>query len=128
MRICVDDFWCILTMPPLFQEMYTAIKTQQILQPLGHINAEGRASTSSLGPGHHQLVRKRSQRGQNDRVSNLKRGSMRGIQTLFAQNGASQYSSNSRIDGRISPAPSFAASAHEVCSSLSPSGCFARLT
>ena len=59
-------------------------------------------------------MRNRSQRGQHDRLMNLKRGSVRGIQTLFAAQGISPYSSNSSIDGRISPAPSFATSAHDV--------------
>lgn len=85
--------------------MYTAIKSHQILQPL---NAIERASTSS---GAH-LTRNGSRRGQNDRVSNLKRGSMRGIQSLFNTHGG-QYGGGS-YDGRSSPAPSFAHSAHEV--------------
>ena len=98
--------------------MYNAIKSNQILQPLGHLSVPERMSTSSLSPGlaHHQLLRNRSQRGiSGDRLANLKRGSMRGIQTLFAaQTGVSPYSSNSSIDGRASPSPSFAASAYEV--------------
>lgn len=74
-----------------------------------------RASMSSLSPGGpHSLMRNRSQQRQNDRLTSLKRGSMRGIQTLFsAQNGVSPYSSNSSVDGRISPSPSFATS-HDV--------------
>jgi PH and SEC7 domain-containing protein len=47
----------------------------------------------------------------------LKRGSIRGIQTLLGQQvGVSPYSSNSSIegrdprDGRVSPSPSFATS------------------
>lgn len=90
--------------------MYTAIKSQQILQPLGSI-AMGRASTSSLTPGSpHTLLKARpSMRG--DRVTTLKRGSIRGIASLLqAQAAMSPYSSNSSIDGRVSPAPSFATS------------------
>ncbi|KAL5528345.1 hypothetical protein ACEPAF_7481 [Sanghuangporus sanghuang] len=97
-------------MESLLKEMYTAIKTQQILQPMGVVE---RASVSS-GPGAH-LFRNGSRRGQNDRVANLKRGSMRGIQSLFsAHAGASPYGNSGSIDGRISPAPSFANSTHEV--------------
>ncbi|KAI5123999.1 hypothetical protein M0805_006409 [Coniferiporia weirii] len=99
-------------MESLLKEMYTAIKTQQILQPLGRVGTE-RASTSSLTPGAH-LIRNGSRRGQNDRVANLKRGSMRGIQSLFsAHAGGSPYGNNGGFDGRTSPAPSFANSAHE---------------
>lgn len=89
--------------------MYTAIKSQQILQP---VNAAERGSVSST-PAH--LYRTGSRRGQNDRVANLKRGSVRGIQSLFtAHGGASPYGNSGSVDGRISPAPSFANSAHEV--------------
>ncbi|EJD02779.1 uncharacterized protein FOMMEDRAFT_133996 [Fomitiporia mediterranea MF3/22] len=96
-------------MENLLKEMYTAIKNQQILQPL---NAVERASVSS-GPGVH-LYRNGSRR-QNDRVANLKRGSVRGIQSLFsAHAGSSPYGNSGSLDGRISPVPSFANSAHEV--------------
>lgn len=95
--------------------MYSAIKQHQILQPMTHLSVNERASTSSLSPGpHHSLLRKRSLRGQNDRVANLKRGSMRGIQTLFNAQGNSPYG----MDGRISPSPSFATSTHEVLSQI----------
>lgn len=98
--------------------MYNAIKHQQILQP---ITANERASTSSLAPGS-ALMRRGSQRSFNappDRLSNLKRGSIRGIQTLLG--GQSPYGSNSSssvIDGRISPSPSFATSIGDVCSNF----------
>ncbi|KAH8119341.1 hypothetical protein DFH11DRAFT_1501723 [Phellopilus nigrolimitatus] len=99
-------------MESLLKEMYTAIKTQQILQPINHSSIE-RGSTSSLSP--NALLRNGSRRGQNDRVANLKRGSMRGIQSLFAAHaGASPYGNSGSFDGRASPAPSFANSAHEV--------------
>ncbi|KAL5507199.1 hypothetical protein ACEPAH_6655 [Sanghuangporus vaninii] len=102
-------------MESLLKEMYTAIKTQQILQPMGVVE---RASVSS-GPGAH-LFRNGSRRGQNDRVANLKRGSMRGIQSLFsAHAGASPYGNSGSIDGRISPAPSFANSTHEALAASS---------
>src|ERR1700761_9191849 len=88
--------------------MYNAIKSQQILQPLS-----SRASTSSLNP--HTPLRNRSLRSPQDRITNIKRGSIRGIQSILgAPNGNSPYSSNSSVDGRASPAPSFATSAHEV--------------
>lgn len=88
--------------------MYNAIKSQQILQPLN-----SRPSTSSLNP--NTLHRNRSIRNQQDRITNIKRGSIRGIQSILgAPNGISPYSSNSSVDGRASPAPSFATSAHEV--------------
>lgn len=93
------------------KEMYSAIKSQQILQPASHLATLERASMSSLSPGpHHSLLRNRSQQ-RNDRVANMKRGSMRGIQTLFAQG---PYGSTNSMDGRLSPAPSFATSANEV--------------
>ena len=86
--------------------MYTAIKQQQILQLQGH--AMERASISS-GPG--ALLRAGSRRGQNDRVANLKRGSMRGIQSLFNAHGSGSPLGN---DGRASPVPSFGNSSLEV--------------
>ena len=88
--------------------MYNAIKSQQILQPLS-----SRPSTSSLNP--NTPLRNRSLRSQHDRITNIKRGSIRGIQSILGTpNGISPYSSNSSVDGRASPAPSFATSAHEV--------------
>ena len=61
------------------------------------------------------MLRKRSLRAQPDRLTTLKRGSIRGLQSILSlQSGASPYSSNSSIDGRISPSPSFATSTHEV--------------
>ncbi|TFY55545.1 hypothetical protein EVJ58_g8172, partial [Rhodofomes roseus] len=96
-------------MENLLKEMYSAVKSQQILQPIGS-TLMARSSTSSLSPHHGVLLRQRSLRGQpGDRLANLKRGSIRGLQSiLHAQAGASPYSSNSSIDGRASPAPSFA--------------------
>ncbi|KAH9935590.1 uncharacterized protein B0H18DRAFT_1207160 [Fomitopsis serialis] len=93
----------------LLKEMYNAVKSQQILQPIGSA-LTARSSTSSLSPHHGALLRQRSLRGQQgDRLANLKRGSIRGLQSiLHAQSGASPYSSNSSVDGRASPAPSFA--------------------
>ena len=87
--------------------MYAAIKSQQILQPLD----AGRSSVGSLSPG---MMRNRSLRSQPDRLATLKRGSIRGLQSIIAAQGASPYSSNSSIDGRVSPSPSFATSTHEV--------------
>ena len=69
-----------------------------------------------LDTAHHLMARSRSLRGgPPDRLTTLKRGSIRGIQSIL---GApySPYSSNSSIDGRASPSPSFATSTHEVCS------------
>lgn len=61
------------------------------------------------------MMRNRSLRTQPDRLTTLKRGSIRGIQSiLHAQQGISPYSSNSSIDGRVSPSPSFSTSTHEV--------------
>ena len=94
--------------------MYNAVKSQQILQPLGS-GVPMRSSMSSLSPGQSGLHRKQSWRGNNDRLTTLKRGSIRGLQTILnAPAGSSPYSSNSSIDGRVSPSPSFATSAHEV--------------
>ena len=96
--------------------MYNAIKHQQILQPLSSM---ARTSMSSLSPGGTGMMRNRSVRSQNDRLTTLKRGSIRGIQSILSvQSGVSPYSSNSSIDGRVSPSPSFATSTHEVGSKI----------
>ncbi|KAI9463546.1 hypothetical protein BJY52DRAFT_1252141 [Lactarius psammicola] len=111
-------------MESLLKDMYNAIKSQQILQPLS-----SRTSTSSLNP--NTPLRNRSLRTQQDRITNIKRGSIRGIQSILGTpNGISPYSSNSSVDGRASPAPSFATSAHEniqgsVMSFLTPALGFA---
>ena len=98
--------------------MYNAIKSQQILQPMN--TTLTRSSVSSLSPGGSGMMRNRSLRGQPDRLATLKRGSIRGLQSILsAQNGISPYSSNSSIDGRVSPSPSFATSTHEVTSHCS---------
>ncbi|KAJ7925285.1 hypothetical protein B0H13DRAFT_1975846 [Mycena leptocephala] len=97
-------------MESLLKEMYNAVKSQQILQPLN----SSRSSTGSLSPGA-TMLRNRSQRGPPDRLTTLKRGSIRGLQSILgAQQAASPYSSNSSIDGRTSPSPSFATSTHET--------------
>lgn len=106
--------FCLITLLN-FQDMYNAIKHQQILQP---VPGTERASTSSLTPGSAMMRRgsQRSFNGQPDRLSNFKRGSIRGIQTLLG--GQSPYGSNSSssiVDGRISPSPSFATSIGDVC-------------
>ncbi|RDB16953.1 hypothetical protein Hypma_002582 [Hypsizygus marmoreus] len=96
----------------LLKEMYNAIKSQQILQPL---NSSVSRSGTSLSPGGATMLRNRSLRGQPDRLATLKRGSIRGLQSIInSQAGISPYSSNSSIDGRVSPSPSFATSTHEV--------------
>jgi hypothetical protein len=61
-------------------------------------------------------MRNRSMRGQQpDRLMTLKRGSIRGLQSIMGvPTGPSPYSSNSSIDGRASPSPSFATSVNEV--------------
>jgi len=93
--------------------MYTAIKSQQILQPLG-TTFMARVSTSSLSPGAAHLIgRNRSYRGPSDRLTTLKRGSIRGIQSILTP-GYNPYGSNSSVNGRVSPSPSFATSTHEV--------------
>jgi PH and SEC7 domain-containing protein len=96
------------------QDMYNAIKSQQILQPLSS-SFGARPSTSSLSPGG-TMLRNRSIRGQQpDRLMTLKRGSIRGLQSIMgAPTGPSPYSSNSSIDGRASPSPSFATSINEA--------------
>ncbi|KAF6761177.1 Sec7 domain GEF [Ephemerocybe angulata] len=95
-------------MESLLKEMYNAIKSQQILQPLASM---GRSSMSSLSPGGAAVMRNRSLRtAQQDRLTTLKRGSI-----PRAASGVSPYSSNSSItDGRVSPSPSFATSQHEA--------------
>ena len=73
-----------------------------------------RTSTSSLSPGAAHLIgRNRSYRGPSDRLTTLKRGSIRGIQSILTP-GYSPYGNGSNVDGRVSPAPSFATSTHEV--------------
>ncbi|KAH8828463.1 hypothetical protein DL96DRAFT_1709747 [Flagelloscypha sp. PMI_526] len=100
-------------MEGVLKEMYNAIKSQQILQPLG--SGPARLSTSSLSPGGSTIRRNQSLRGPPDRLATLKRGSIRGIQSILGQQqGSSPYSSNSSIEGRVSPSPSFAASTHEA--------------
>jgi hypothetical protein len=107
--VVYDRIW-EMEMENLLKDMYTAIKSQQILQPLD----ASRPSVGSLSPGN-TMMRNRSLRGgQPDRLATLKRGSIRGLQSIIAQQGASPYSSNSSIDGRVSPSPSFATSTHEV--------------
>ncbi|KAJ4483460.1 hypothetical protein J3R30DRAFT_1783685 [Lentinula aciculospora] len=97
-------------MENLLKEMYNAIKSQQISQPL---NISRSSMSSSLSPGG-PMLRNRSLRGPPDRLTTLKRGSIRGIQSIVGQGGVSPYSSNSSIDGRASPSPSFATSTHEA--------------
>lgn len=79
--------------------------------------ALARSSTSSLSP-YGTVLRNRSLRTQqNDRFANLKRGSIRGLQSILSPHGGySPYGTTN--DGRASPAPSFATS-HEVSLSSS---------
>ncbi|KAF8658264.1 hypothetical protein AX16_002040 [Volvariella volvacea WC 439] len=106
-------------MEALLKEMYNAIKSQQILQPLSA--SMTRPSTSSIGGRGGILMRNRSLRGPPDRLTTFKRGSILGIQTLMnAQTGPSPYSSNSSIDGRVSPSPSFATSTNEALYGTNP--------
>ncbi|TCD67442.1 hypothetical protein EIP91_012359 [Steccherinum ochraceum] len=102
-----DKNWEV-EMESMLKEMYTAVKNQQILQPLGSVTG-ARSSTSSLSP-HGTVLRSRSLRGaQQDRLTNLKRGSIRGLQSILNQHaGNSPYG----YDGRASPSPSFSTS-HE---------------
>ncbi|KAF7376130.1 Sec7-like domain belongs to guanine nucleotide exchange factors [Mycena sanguinolenta] len=99
-------------MENLLKDMYNAVKSQQILQPLN----SSRSSMGSLTTGPNGTVsRIRSQRGPPDRLTTLKRGSIRGLQSILGQQANSPYSSNSSItDGRTSPSPSFATSTHEA--------------
>lgn len=116
-QVIFDRSW-EMEMEGLLKDMYNAIKSHQILQPLGSTFA-ARFSTSSLSPGaaHGLIGRNRSYRGAPDRLANLKRGSFRGIQNILGS-PYSPYSSNSSIDGRVSPSPSFATSTHEGASSV----------
>ncbi|CAK5265616.1 unnamed protein product [Mycena citricolor] len=98
-----------MEMENLLKEMYNAVKSQQILQPLN--TSRSSVGTPGLGPG--TMLRNRSQRGPPDRLATLKRGSIRGLQSILGAQGNSPYSSNSSIDGRSSPSPSFATSTHE---------------
>ncbi|KAI0693997.1 hypothetical protein C8T65DRAFT_833556 [Cerioporus squamosus] len=92
----------------MLKEIYNAVKAQQILLPIGN-TLLARSSTSSLSP-HGTVLRNRSVRGQQDRLTTLKRGSIRGLQSILGGQGHSPYSSGSSLDGRASPAPSFATS------------------
>ncbi|KAM6502301.1 hypothetical protein JOM56_002278 [Amanita muscaria] len=101
----------------VLKEMYNAIKTQQISQPLNTIVP--RLSVSSLSP-NTGMLRNRSLRSQPDRLTTLKRGSIRGLQSIIAQSGAAPYGSSTSTDGRVSPSSSLAISANEFhCSSSS---------
>ncbi|KAJ6499316.1 hypothetical protein C8R45DRAFT_1071846 [Mycena sanguinolenta] len=99
-------------MENLLKDMYNAVKSQQILQPLN----SSRSSMGSLTAGPNgTMPRTRSQRVPPDRLTTLKRGSIRGLQSILGQQANSPYSSNSSItDGRTSPSPSFATSTHET--------------
>ncbi|QRW24132.1 Sec7 guanine nucleotide exchange factor [Rhizoctonia solani] len=101
-------------MEMLLKEMYNSVKHQQILQPLTGLSPPERQSMS-LSPGMTTLSRTRSQRSHvgagGDRITSLKRGSIRGLQSLLL--AQSPYGSNSTVDGRISPSPSFATSIGE---------------
>ncbi|KAG5335134.1 hypothetical protein C0989_002325 [Termitomyces sp. Mn162] len=91
----------------LLEEMYNAIKSQQILQPLSSSNIQSPASSNNGGV----VVGNLDLRSQPDILTTLKRGSIRGLRVT---RGASPYSSNSSLDGRVSPSSSFATSTHEV--------------
>ncbi|KAG9008231.1 hypothetical protein FRB90_009031 [Tulasnella sp. 427] len=105
-----------LEMENLLKDMYTAIKDRQILQPTSSME---RSSMSSLTPGSTLVGRSRSQR-RNGGTNALKRGSIRGIQTLLGSQ--SPYSStSSSTDGRVSPSPSFATSFGDAVSASSSS-------
>ncbi|CAE6457761.1 unnamed protein product [Rhizoctonia solani] len=101
-------------MEVLLKDMYNSVKHQQILQPLTGLSPPERQSMS-LSPGMTALGRTRSQRSHvgpgGDRITSLKRGSIRGLQSLLGTQ--SPYGSNSSVDGRISPSPSFATSIGE---------------
>ncbi|KAG1869818.1 hypothetical protein C8R48DRAFT_791069 [Suillus tomentosus] len=108
--VAFDRNW-EMDMENLLKEMYTSVKSQQILQPLG-TTFMARVSTSSLTPGAPHLSRNRSYRGPSDRLTTLKRGSIRGIQSILTPS-YSPYSSNSSIEGRVSPSPSYATSTRD---------------
>ncbi|GJJ06521.1 hypothetical protein Clacol_000713 [Clathrus columnatus] len=108
-----------IEMENILRDIYSAVKTQEIRQPAGFQLPMNQSSTLTPNTPYNTLLRHRnSQRGQ-DRMAILKRGSMRGLQTLL-QTGSSPYSSNSSIeyrdsrDGRVSPSPSFATSMDAV--------------
>ncbi|KAI0743591.1 hypothetical protein C8Q80DRAFT_1345613 [Daedaleopsis nitida] len=101
----------------MLKDMYNAVKAQQILLPTGN-TLLARSSTSSLTP-HGTVLRNRSVRTQQDRLMTLKRGSIRGLQSILGAQGHSPYSSGSSIDGRASPAPSFATSNEGIGSAVS---------
>ncbi|EJT97361.1 hypothetical protein DACRYDRAFT_97186 [Dacryopinax primogenitus] len=91
-------------MEALLRDMYNGVKAQQILQPITNMSV---SSTNLAGTGRRPSVRT---------AANLKRGSIRGLHQLLSAQGGPQspYSSaggsSSSIDGRLSPAPSFATS------------------
>ncbi|KAI1794173.1 hypothetical protein LXA43DRAFT_971422 [Ganoderma leucocontextum] len=99
------------------QEIYNAVKAQQILLPTGN-TLMARSSTSSLSP-HGTVLRNRSLRSQQDRLTTLKRGSIRGLQSILGAQNQSPYSSGSSFDGRASPAPSYATSNEGMGSAVS---------
>ncbi|KZT56184.1 hypothetical protein CALCODRAFT_497760 [Calocera cornea HHB12733] len=90
-------------MESLLKDMFNSVKTQQILQPIANMSASSTNLSSAM--------RRPSVRT----PGNLKRGSIRGLHQLLSASGPqSPYSSaggsSSSIDGRLSPAPSFATS------------------
>ena len=71
-----------------------------------------------LSPGGTSIGRGLSQRRSgNDRIANLKRGSIRGLQGLINVQGPANGSSSS-IEGRVSPSPSVATSFNDVSRSV----------
>ncbi|TBU22807.1 hypothetical protein BD311DRAFT_822270 [Dichomitus squalens] len=81
--------------------------------------------TSSSSP-HGTVLQNRSVRTQQDHLTTLKRGSIRGLQSILGAQGYSPYSGGSSKDGRASPALSFATlneredSDHSLRSDTSP--------
>ena len=94
----------------LLKDMYNSVKAQQILQPVGGSTP---GSSSSLSPGS-PLPRTRSQRLYAGPADRMKRGSIRGLQTLLGTQSPYGSNSSSSVDGRISPSPSFATSVGDV--------------
>ncbi|KAF8332104.1 uncharacterized protein EI90DRAFT_3056571 [Cantharellus anzutake] len=99
----------------LLKDMYNSVKAQQITQP---VLGSAPGSASSLAPGS-PMSRSRSQRGYGGPPDRMKRGSIRGLQTLLGSQSPYGSNSSSSVDGRISPSPSFATSAGDGFSAAS---------
>lgn len=98
--------------------MYTAVKAQRILQPIGEtVSAPLDKPSSSLHSSPSSLSRGMSLRSHSSNTMTSKRNSMRGLGFLSDTLGSrSRLHSENSISGRNSPTPSHATSLGDVSS------------